>query len=34
MLSKLLQPENAASPIAVTLFGMRMLVNLVQPEKA
>ena len=32
-LAKLLQPENAESPMDVTEDGMMMLVKLLQPEK-
>ncbi len=34
MLVKLLQPENAKSPMRVTPSGIVMLVRLLQPENA
>lgn len=34
MASRLLQPENADSPILVTELGMVMVIKLLQPEKA
>lgn len=34
MLVRLLQPENASSPMKVTLLGMLTLVRLVQPPNA